>query len=157
MTGNGPIRPYRKIAVMKIEKFGGTSPQLYSLVAPLVMDPVVLRQNNNYPFKTSARHEWLVAFDDEGTTVEGFFPVERRDTYLYVNNYYVSEKHEKTVLKEFVQEVKHLCEKNIPLILVSHTRHADFFYQKGFSIEKEWKLYVKMKYVKAERKTQERV
>lgn len=45
---------------MKIEKFSGTDPQLYKLVAPLVMSPGILRQNNNYPFKTSIHHIWFV-------------------------------------------------------------------------------------------------
>ncbi len=36
---------------MKIFKFHGTDKKLYELVAPLVMSPIVLRQNNNYPFK----------------------------------------------------------------------------------------------------------
>ena len=30
----------------------GTDKQLYKIVAPLVMDPEVLKMNNNYPFKT---------------------------------------------------------------------------------------------------------
>ena len=38
---------------MNIERFSGTDERLYRAVAPLVMNPAVLRQNNNYPFKTS--------------------------------------------------------------------------------------------------------
>ena len=41
---------------MTIEKLDGTSPRLYTLVAPLVMRRSVLRQNNNYPFWTSRAH-----------------------------------------------------------------------------------------------------
>ena len=44
---------------MKIEKFSGTDPQLYKLVAPLVMSPGILRQNNNYPFKTSIDNYYI--------------------------------------------------------------------------------------------------
>ena len=142
---------------MKIEKLGGTSPQLYNLVAPLVLDPDVLRQNNNCPFRTTERHEWLVATDDEGTTAKAFFPIERRLTYWYINNYFVPEQDEKQILKGFVREVKRLCEKKMPVVVVALARHAKFFYEKGFSIEKEWKLYVKMKYVKPERKAQKRI
>ena len=49
---------------MDIEKLHGTDPRLYQLVAPLVMSIPVLRYNNNYPFKTSVHHKWLVATDD---------------------------------------------------------------------------------------------
>ena len=76
---------------MKIEILGGTSPRLYKLVAPLVMNAAVLRQNDNYPYKTSQRHEWLLALDDEDENkISGFFPVERREGYAYINNYYLS-------------------------------------------------------------------
>ena len=47
---------------MTIEKLDGTSPRLYTLVAPLVMRRSVLRQNNNYPFWTSRSHTWFVAW-----------------------------------------------------------------------------------------------
>jgi hypothetical protein len=42
---------------MKIMTLQGTDKLLYELVAPLVMNPAILRQNNNYPFKTS-RFVW---------------------------------------------------------------------------------------------------
>ena len=35
---------------MKIMTLQGTDKLLYELVAPLVMNPAILRQNNNYPF-----------------------------------------------------------------------------------------------------------
>ena len=73
---------------MTIEKLDGTSPRLYTLVAPLVMRRSVLRQNNNYPFWTSRAHTWFVAW--EGETVFGFVPVEITDGGVAkINNYYV--------------------------------------------------------------------
>ena len=60
---------------MDIEKLHGTDPRLYQLVAPLVMSIPVLRYNNNYPFKTSVHHKWLVA--TEKGVVKGFMPIER--------------------------------------------------------------------------------
>jgi hypothetical protein len=74
---------------MTIEKLDGTSPRLYTLVAPLVMRRSVLRQNNNYPFWTSRSHTWFVAW--EGENVYGFVPVEITDSGIArINNYYVS-------------------------------------------------------------------
>lgn len=73
---------------MNIEKLHGTDPQLYQLVAPLVMSIPVLRYNNNYPFKTSAHHKWLVA--TEGGEVRGFMPIDMKSTGACIDNYYVS-------------------------------------------------------------------
>ena len=91
---------------MKIEILGGTSPRLYKLVAPLVMNAAVLRQNDNYPYKTSQRHEWLLALDDEDENkISGFFPVERREGYAYINNYYLSAEAEESVFAGTYREI----------------------------------------------------
>ena len=46
---------------MKIECFQGDDEKLYQKIARLVMDPTVLKENNNYPFKTSENYRWFVA------------------------------------------------------------------------------------------------
>lgn len=46
---------------MNILKLQGLDGRLFDLVAPLVMNPAVLRQNNNYPFKTTRNHVWYIA------------------------------------------------------------------------------------------------
>ena len=135
---------------MKIEILGGTSPRLYKLVAPLVMSAAVLRQNNNYPYKTSARHEWLVGLDDDGKTVRGFFPIERREGYFYLNNYYVPADAAEELLQAFIKEAMTKYATIGPLVAVVHTRHVPVFLEKGFQPEREWKLYVKMRYGKNE-------
>ena len=60
---------------MIVEKLPGTDARLYALVAPLVMSVPIIRQNNNYPFKTSRKHLWFIAL--ERGEVKGFMPVER--------------------------------------------------------------------------------
>ena len=88
---------------MTIEKLDGTSPRLYTLVAPLVMRRSVLRQNNNYPFWTSRSHTWFVAW--EGETVFGFIPVEITDGGVAkINNYYVSGD-DPHLLSRFLREI----------------------------------------------------
>ena len=67
---------------MEIEKLGGTTERLYRLVAPLVMKPCILRENNNYPFKTSMHHIWFIAIEEE--RVVGFMPVEIKDKYAVI-------------------------------------------------------------------------
>ena len=61
---------------MIVEKLPGTDARLYALVAPLVMSVPIIRQNNNYPFKTSRKHLWFIAL--ERGEVKGFMPVERK-------------------------------------------------------------------------------
>ena len=58
---------------MEIIRFDGIDKGLYELVAPVVMNPAVLRQNNNYPFKTTFRYVWHVAVEDGA--VMGFMPL----------------------------------------------------------------------------------
>ena len=54
----------------QIVELKGTEKRLYQLVAPLVMNPVVLKQNYNYPFRTSENFIWFVAV--EGKEIVGF-------------------------------------------------------------------------------------
>ena len=75
-----------------VVKMAGTSPELYSCIAPLVMNPEIIKYNHNYPFKTSESFVWFVAFS--ANQVVGFFPVEERGKSLIINNYYVSKDDE---------------------------------------------------------------
>ena len=58
--------------MIQIVQLHGTDKKLYELVAPLVMSPEVLKQNYNYPFRTSEEYEWFVALDNKH--VVGFVP-----------------------------------------------------------------------------------
>ena len=85
----------------------GTDKLLYELVAPLVMNPAILRQNNNYPFKTSRSHVWYIAFHE--TAVVGFMPVKKGHLYYSIDNYFVSGD-DPSVLSELLEEViKDFC------------------------------------------------
>lgn len=59
--------------MIAVIKMAGTSPELYSCVAPLVMNPEIIKYNHNYPFKTGESFVWFVAFADDGNHVLGFF------------------------------------------------------------------------------------
>ena len=69
-------------------QLGGTDKQLYQLVAPLVMNPEVLKQNYNFPFRTKESFVWFIALENE--EVLGFIPVENRKynaaTMLHINS-----------------------------------------------------------------------
>jgi len=133
----------KKLSNMNIEKLHGTDPRLYELVAPLVMSIPVLRQNNNYPFKTSACHQWLVATGNG--EVKGFMPVEIKKTCACINNYYICEGNP-SLLPDLIDRAKKEFAGNRPLFAVSHARDAETFRTNGFTVSKEWKLYVKMVY-----------
>ena len=45
-------------------------PELYRLIAPLVMNQKVLKSNNNYPFKNFSGTVWYVAM--ENGDISGF-------------------------------------------------------------------------------------
>ena len=113
---------------MKIMTLQGTDKLLYELVAPLVMNPAILRQNNNYPFKTSRSHVWYIAFHE--TAVVGFMPVKKGHLYYSIDNYFVSGD-DPSVLSE----------------LLEHKRHVKVFSQKKFQTCVEWKNYDKMHYL----------
>lgn len=128
---------------MHIEKLAGTEERLYQLVAPLVMKISVLRQNNNYPYKTSVNYVWFVALEEE--RVLGFVPVEVKDKCAVINNYYIVGD-EVSVLTSILQEVIKNFGKEYKLQSVTHTRHIPVFQGNAFAIIRTWKLYVKMVY-----------
>lgn len=128
---------------MTIEKIAGTDARLYSLVGPLVMRASILRQNNNYPFKTSRQHVWFVAL--EGSVVVGFLPVEVKDECVSINNYYVSGDNA-GFLTAMLREAIRAFRKDYKIMSVAHVRHGPVFQENGFSPVKTWKLYVKMEY-----------
>ena len=129
---------------MTIEKLDGTSPRLYTLVAPLVMRRSVLRQNNNYPFRTSRSQTWFVAW--EGENVYGFVPVEITDGGIArINNYYVSGDNPQ-LLARFLREVVQYYGRDYTIRSVTLIRHAEIFRTEGFAAIREWKQYVAMQY-----------
>lgn len=129
-------------AMTQIIQLGGTDKRLYVLVAPLVMNPDVLRANNNYPFKTTEQYTWYIAI--EGRHVIGFIPLEKRRNHSVVNNYYASAGRE-DILSELISEVCSASGTERILYSITLVEHRELFEKYGFVVEKEWKLYVKMR------------
>ena len=125
----------------QIIELNGTEKRLYQLVAPLVMNPKVLKQNNNYPFRTSENFKWFVAV--EGKKVVGFLPLEHKKSEAIINNYYVKDNNTE-VLKALLEKVMDSMEKDKLLTSVTLIEHQDLFLESGFSVEKMWRSYVKM-------------
>ena len=118
--------------MIQIMKLNGTDKQLYKLVAPLVMDPEVLKMNNNYPFKTTDKFVWFV-----------FIPIEHRGNVAIINNYYIDKDQEEAFSFLLIDVVSAFAgEKSLAAVV--QTEHQETFEKQGFTVEKVWKRYVKM-------------
>ena len=47
---------------LKVRIFEGKSPELYLAVGHFVLSPACLRENNNYPYKSSRMFTWHVLY-----------------------------------------------------------------------------------------------
>ncbi len=126
---------------MEIEKLSGTEERLYQLVGPLVMDSSVLRQNNNYPFKTSVHHIWFVAVEEE--QVLGFMPVEVKNDQAVINNYYIADENP-GFLTAMLKSVLGYFGKEYRVQAVVQMRDIDVFKKHKFEVIRTWKVYVRM-------------
>lgn len=128
--------------MIQIIQLKGTEKRLYQLVAPLVMSPEVLKQNYNYPFRTSEDYVWFVALDNKH--VVGFILVERKKRECVINNYYVKDKDVET-LKLLMNAVIEALDEENSLTAISFLEDKDIFRELKFNEEKVWTRYVKMK------------
>lgn len=128
--------------MVQIIQLQGTDKRLYELVAPLVMNPEILKQNYNYPFRTSEDFVWFVAVDKK--KVIGFIPVEEKKKEYVINNYYIESNNEDT-LKLLLEKVISETNTSKELTSVTFMEHSSLFKDLGFSEEKIWIRYVKMK------------
>lgn len=128
--------------MITIEQINGLDQHLYELVASLVMNPEVLRQNRNYPFKTSKNHEWFIA-TDRGKVI-GFLPLEVRDKQAIINNYYTKEENQ-SILSKLIKKAIEFSESKFILVSVTQSQHITTFVKNGFIVDREWKNYVKMR------------
>ena len=128
--------------MVQIIQLQGTDKRLYELVAPLVMNLEILKQNYNYPFRTSEDFVWFVAVDKK--KVIGFIPVEEKKKEYVINNYYIESNNEDT-LKLLLEKVISETNTSKELTSVTFMEHSSLFKDLGFSEEKIWTRYVKMK------------
>ena len=114
--------------MIQIVQLHGTDKKLYELVAPLVMSPEVLKQNYNYPFRTSKEDEWFVALGNKH--VVGFVPVEHKKYECVINNYYIKERNVDT-LKLLLEKVLEKQGEESSLTAVSCVEDRDVFSELG--------------------------
>lgn len=106
------------------------------------MNPDVLKQNYNFPFRTAENFVWFLAVEKK--KVAGFIPVEKRRNECIINNYYVEGNDEET-LKRLLESVIAEMPEDKELTSVTFIEHRSLFAEFGFLEEKVWTRYVKMK------------
>lgn len=112
---------------MEVIRLHGTEDRLYELVARLVMDPDIIRQNNNYPFKTTPQYIWYLCMC-EGV-VAGFMPVKNTSGGLYIDNYYIKED-KREILEALIISIISATDR--PVTALCHKRHTEMFRRHGF-------------------------
>lgn len=133
--------------MIQIIQLKGKDKHLYRLLAPIVMDPKVIRANNNYPFKTSEEYVWFIAIEDK--TVMGFIPVEQKNRKkAVINNYYVNAEGSRRteILSHLLPAVISEFERESWLLnSVTLVQDKEIFEKfKFISMDKKWTRYVKM-------------
>lgn len=129
---------------MEITRLNGTDERLYQLVGPLAMNPAILRQNNNYPFKTSNRYLWYVALSDG--VVIGFMPLRKNGKSCHIDNYYIQGDSAETI-GALLHRVIDDLEPGSLLTALVHKRHTEAFRENRFRTDKQLTLYDKMEYI----------
>jgi N-acetylglutamate synthase-like GNAT family acetyltransferase len=133
---------------IEILKIQGQDNILYQLVAPLIMNPDVLRYNNGYPFKTSENFQWYIAVS-KSQNVLGFIPLEMRNKKkCIINNYFATDDCHDNILSLLLHEIicdfQHARNSSILLTAIVQTQHQALFKTLGFKVIQHWKLYQKM-------------
>ena len=121
--------------MIQVIQLKGKDKHLYQLLAPLVMDPDVIRANNNYPFKTSEDFVWYIAIDNSGKKA-------------VINNYYVAavdEKRKEILSLLLSSVVTAFIPAGWTLNSVTLIQDQETFEKFEFaSMDKKWTRYVKM-------------
>lgn len=133
--------------MMQIIQLKGKDKQLYRLVAPMVMDPEVIRANNNYPFKTGEEYVWFIAILDK--EVMGFVPVEQKvGKKAVINNYYVKAEGDEReeILSHLLPAITaEFGSESWLLNSITLIQDKEIFEKFEFtSMDKKWTRYVKM-------------
>jgi hypothetical protein len=128
---------------MEIEVLEGTEQKLFDLVAPLVLNPSVIRQNGGVAFKTTPQHRWIVSIAEDGTC-DGFLPMQLKSNGYLINNYYVKDRDEKVLsvlLKETLDYARN--QKAETLDIIAQIEDYSVVEKYGFKPEKIYINYTR--------------
>lgn len=130
---------------LKVRIFEGKSPELYLAVGHFVLSPACLRENNNYPYKSSRMFTWHVLYHED--QVVAFMPVERKlDGGYKIDNYYATPDRERgnQLLKLLKSVIKETGDGTSPLRATVQKRDAGIFKYMNFITIRETRLYAMM-------------
>lgn len=114
---------------MKIRQIKDNDPELYGLIVPLVMNPKVLKSNNNYPFKNFSGTVWYIAMED--SDVSGFMPLKKNNTGFHIDNYYIRDN-DPSVIDSLLDSITEDIPVNSILTALVHKRHMNDFRRNHF-------------------------
>jgi hypothetical protein len=133
------------ISNMIMEILQGTEKRLYDLVAPLVLNPSVIRQNGGFAFKTTPKHTWIVSVAEDGNCV-GFLPIQIKNNICKVNNYYIKNRNEdvfSSLLKKALEYAKK--QKFEALDIIAQTEDYPTIQRHGLSPETKFVNYTRFR------------
>ncbi len=125
---------------MRIVALNGVEERLYTLVAPLVMSPSVLRQNRGIAFKTSPKHIWVVAISEDNKCV-GFLPCLPKSGVVTINNYHVDNR-DKELFKKMLRFAMQNF-KGTPIEVITQRVDEPALKECGFKQVFEWVNYIR--------------
>lgn len=114
---------------MKIRQIKDNDPELYGLIVPLVMNPKVLKSNNNYPFKNFSGTVWYIAMED--SDVSGFMPLRKNNTGFHIDNYYIRDNDPNTI-DGLLDSITEDISADVILTALVHKRHINDFRRNHF-------------------------
>lgn len=133
----------------KVRILEGQSTELYLAVGSLVLSPICLRENNNYPYKSSRMFTWHVLYYEE--KVMAFMPVERKISGSYkIDNYYATPDRGRgnQLLKLLKSVVKEAGDETFPLQATVQKRDVGIFKYMNFITIRETRRYAMMELVR---------
>jgi hypothetical protein len=130
---------------MEVEVLQGTAKRLYDLVAPLVLNPAVIRQNGGVAFKTSPKHVWLVSVLDNGRCA-GFLPIQINNRVGKINNYYIKDRDEQLLSSLLGQVIEFAKQQNLKAIdIIAQIEDYKAVQQQGFAVETQFVRYTRFR------------
>ncbi|MDR1526246.1 MAG: hypothetical protein LBS46_01075 [Dysgonamonadaceae bacterium] len=130
---------------MEIEILQGTEKRLYDLIAPLVLNPIVIRQNGGVAFKTTRKHIWVVVIsDDEKCT--GFLPVQINNHIGKINNYYIKDRDGELLSSLLKRTLEYAKKQNMKAIdIITQIQDYETVQKHGFETETQFVNYTRFR------------
>jgi hypothetical protein len=100
------------------------------------MNAAVLKQNNNVAFRTSEKHVYCIALDDDENCI-GFIPVKKKGDIGEINNYYIQDRNPEIIKILIKLAEKYSKDEKLKLLsIIAQIQDYDTIRKLKFSIEK---------------------